>query len=130
VSRPVLYVLSFIVAVSMAGPAAAGEARLAQSDLIDGLYLESTGHAVHIKAPAVEGLGFALVAPGNNLGQDLDDEGRADDVGGGWDGRLGFKLPGGPKGLSIEFGGPTPRPAPRATVQSTSGGTASTSSRR
>lgn len=108
VIRSTFALLSFLASLGLAAatPAGAGERRVAQSDLIDGLYLESTGQAVFIDAPAVEGLG--IYAGESFLSGDpihVMDEGRVHDVGGGWDGRLGFQLPGGPEGWNLELGG-------------------------
>jgi hypothetical protein len=97
---------SLLVSLAFAAPSSAGEPRKAQSDLVDGLTLESTGHAVYIRAPKVHGLGI-YAAEGFLTGDAIstEDEGRVDDVGGGWDGRLSFQLPYGPEGWSLELGG-------------------------
>lgn len=111
--RSTFVVFSFLIsfALGVAAPVVAGEPRSAQSDLVDGLYLESTGHAVYIKAPKVDGLG--IYAGEHFLGGpqiQFKNEGRVNDVGAGWDGRLGFKLPyvdlpSWLEGLNVELGG-------------------------
>ena len=111
--RSTFVLFSFLASLLLAvvSPATAGEPQSAQSDLIPGLYLESTGHAVYIKAPKVEGLGI-YAADNFLVGPPIQfkNEGRVNDVGGGWDGRLGFQLPyvdlpSWLDGLNVELGG-------------------------
>jgi hypothetical protein len=75
--------------------------------LVDGLTLETTGHAVYVNAPDVEGLGIVTLDSG--LGGPsptsvLNDEADVSTIGGGFDGRAGFAV-GDDSDWSVELGG-------------------------